>query len=65
MGSVNKRNSEQQGHAAANTGTNNLYNIGRGEEGQPKQFLVLAGSTFPVPVCTVSLEHWLNKAGTQ
>ena len=24
-----------------------------------------AGSTFPVPVCTVSPRHWLNKAGTQ
>ena len=24
-----------------------------------------AGSTFPVPVCTVSPGHWVNKAGTQ
>jgi len=24
-----------------------------------------AGSTFPVPVCTVSPGHWVNKADTQ
>jgi len=24
-----------------------------------------AGSTFPVPVCTVSTGHWVNKADTQ
>ena len=24
-----------------------------------------AGSTFPVPVCTVSPRHWVNKADTQ
>jgi len=24
-----------------------------------------AGSTFPVPVCTVSPGNWVNKAGTQ
>ena len=24
-----------------------------------------AGSTFPVPVCTVSLGHWVNKADTE
>jgi len=23
------------------------------------------GSTFPVPVCTVSSRHWVNKADTQ
>ena len=24
-----------------------------------------AGSTFPVPVCTVSSGHWVNKVDTQ
>ena len=24
-----------------------------------------AGSTFPIPVCTVSPRHWINKADTQ
>ena len=24
-----------------------------------------AGSTFPVPVCTVSSRHWVNKADTE
>ena len=24
-----------------------------------------AGSTFPVPVCTVSPGHWVNKVDTQ
>ena len=24
-----------------------------------------AGSTFPVPVCTISPGHWVNKADTQ
>ena len=50
MRSVNKRNSKQQGHAAANTGTNNLYNIRRGEEGQLQHFLVRATfSSFTRP----------------
>ena len=26
---------------------------------------IRAGSTFPVPVCTVSPGHWVNKAETQ
>ena len=26
---------------------------------------IQAGSTFPVPICTVSPGHWVNKAETQ
>ena len=28
-------------------------------------FYFRAGSTFPVPVCTVPHEHWVNKADNQ
>ena len=33
--------------------------------GSRSTFDFRAGSTFPVPVCTVSPVHWINKADTQ
>ena len=33
--------------------------------GSRSTFNLRAGSTFPVPVCTISPELWVNKADTQ
>ena len=40
-------------------------NIGNKKHGQRCTFEFRAGSIFPVPVCTVSPRHWVNKSDTQ